>query len=85
MVPSVVSTLPGHAQVAAVDVQRMGDAEFVHRARQCPENVARRHPVDEMLGSSRSSLRWLNLKAVMPPGLTTLMPMHWVACRVQAT
>jgi hypothetical protein len=33
-VSSVVSILPGNAEIAAVDVQRVGDAELLHGARE---------------------------------------------------
>ena len=41
--------IAGDAEIAAVDVQRMGDAELLHRARERLDDLARRHVVVDVL------------------------------------
>ena len=49
MVASVDLHIAGNAEIAAMDVQRMGDAELLQRTRECEDDLPRRHAVIDVL------------------------------------
>jgi len=83
MVASVDSILPGmpscsHARAGA------HDAELLQRAGQRHNDLPRRHVVVDIL-LVEIELALIELKALMPPGVTTFTAMACAECMVPAT